>query len=236
LAWKETSPVKQRKEFVEACMAKEGSMSELCRRFGVSRKTGYKWLDRYLGGCELEDRSRRPKTSPKAVAGWMEDSIVAAREMRPTWGPRKLRAALLRANPGIELPSVTTFALILKRNGLVVPRRRKRRRTPATQPLSHATAPNSLWCIDFKGDFLVGNRRCYPLTITDAFSRYLIACVALPNTRGAVVIRACAECSRRSGCRRPFGRITARLSARALPAGCRRFRRGGGGLGSATSA
>jgi transposase InsO family protein len=171
-------------------MAKEGSMSELCRRFGVSRKTGYKWLDRYLGGCELEDRSRRPKTSPKAVAGWVENSIVAAREKYPRWGPRKLRAALLRANPGVALPSVTTFALILKRNGLIVPRRRKRRTTPATQPLSHATAPNSLWCIDFKGDFLVGGRRCYPLTITDAFSRYLIACVALPNTRGSGVIRA----------------------------------------------
>jgi transposase InsO family protein len=182
--------VKQRKEFIDACIAEAGSMSELCRRFSVSRKTGYKWLHRYMGGCELDDRSRRPKVSPKAVSEWIEASIVAARKMRPTWGPRKLRASLQRSNPGLELPSVTTFALIFKRNGLIVPRRRKRRTTPSAQPLLHATGPNSLWCIDFKGDFLVGKARCYPLTITDAFSRYLIACVALPNTRFSGVFRA----------------------------------------------
>jgi transposase InsO family protein len=185
--------VKQRKEFVEACATDGANMSELCRRFGVSRKTGYKWLHRYLGYSELEDRSRRPKASPKAVAASIEASIVAARKMRPTWGPRKLRASLQRSNPGVEMPSVTTFALIFKRNGLIVPRRRKRRATPSTQPLLHATAPNSLWCIDFKGDFLVGKTRCYPLTITDAFSRYLIACIALPNTRSSGVFQAMCE-------------------------------------------
>jgi transposase InsO family protein len=185
--------VKQRKEFIDACIAEAGSMSELCRRFSVSRKTGYKWLHRYMGGCELDDRSRRPKVSPKAVSEWVEASIVAARKMRPTWGPRKLRASLKRSNPDVELPSVTTFALIFKRNGLIVPRRRKRRSTPSAQPLLHATAPNALWCIDFKGDFLVGKTRCYPLTITDAFSRYLIACIALPNTRFSGVFRAMVE-------------------------------------------
>jgi transposase InsO family protein len=193
LPWKETSPVKQRKEFIDACIAEEGSMAELCRRFSVSRKTGYKWLSRFMGGCELVDRSRRPKTTPKAVSEALEEAIVGSRKLRPTWGPRKLRAALQRANPGVELPSVTTFALIFKRNGLIVPRRRKRRTTPSTLPLAHATAPNKLWCIDFKGDFVVGNARCYPLTITDAFSRYLLACVALPNTRGTGVRRAMRE-------------------------------------------
>ena len=193
LPWKETSPVKQRKEFVEACARDGANMSELCRRFGVSRTTGYKWLHRYLGHSELEDRSRRPKASPRAVAESIESSIVAARKMRPTWGPRKLRASLQRSNPDVELPSVTTFALIFKRNGLIIPKRRRRRATPSTQPLVHATAPNALWCIDFKGDFLVGKTRCYPLTITDAFSRYLIACVALPNTRVSGVFRAMCE-------------------------------------------
>lgn len=185
--------MKQRKEFVEACAVDGANMSELCRRFGVSRKTGYKWLHRYLGYSELEDRSRRPKVSPKAVSASIEAGIVAARKMRPTWGPRKLRASLQRSNPGLELPSVTTFALIFKRNGLIVPRRRKRRAAPSTQPLLHATAPNALWCIDFKGDFLVGKVRCYPLTITDAFSRYLIACIALPNTRASGVFQAMCE-------------------------------------------
>ena len=92
-------------------------MSELCRRFGVSRKTGYKWLHRYLGNSELEDRSRRPKVSPKAVSEAIEAGIVAARKMRRTWGPRKLCASLQRSNPGIELPSVTTFALTTETAG-----------------------------------------------------------------------------------------------------------------------
>jgi transposase InsO family protein len=109
---------------------------------------------------------------------------VEARKLRPRWGSKKLHAALQRENPDYPLPSVSTFALIFKRNGLVAPRRRRYRTPPATAPLAHATGPNSLWCIDFKGDFQVGERRCYPLTITDAFSRYLIAAVALPNTRG----------------------------------------------------
>jgi transposase InsO family protein len=88
---------------------------------------------------------------------------------------------------------VGTFALIFKRNGLVVPRRRRHRTPPSSWPLSHAKAPNALWCIDFKGDFLVGKTRCYPLTVTDAFSRYLIACVALTNTRAAGVRRVLLE-------------------------------------------
>ena len=91
-------------------------MTELCHRFGISRKTGYKWLARFLEGCELGDRSRRPKSSPKAVAQWLEDAIVASRRAKPRWGPRKLRAALQRANPNVELPSVGTFALIFKRD------------------------------------------------------------------------------------------------------------------------
>jgi putative transposase len=190
LPWKETSSVKQRKQFIDEYMTDEHSVAELCRRFGVSRKTGYKWIKRYLEGCELEDRSRRPHHSPTAVPTFVEDAIVQARKQRPRWGPRKLRAALLRANPGVELPSASSFALIFKRNGLVVPRRRRRRTPPSSAPLAHATAPNSLWCMDFKGDFLVGAARCYPLTIMDAYSRYLLACVALSNTRASTVTRA----------------------------------------------
>ena len=182
--------MQQRQQFIDEYLQEQTSVSELCRRYGISRKTGYKWAKRFMAGCELEDRSRRPHHSPKAVAQWVEDAIVAARKQRPRWGPRKLRAAFLRAHPGAELPSVSTFALIFKRNGLVTPRRRRRRVPPSTAPLANATAPNDVWCMDFKGDFLVGQTRCYPLTVMDAYSRFLIACIALPNTQATTTRRA----------------------------------------------
>jgi len=181
--------MQQRQQFIDEYLQQQSSLAELCRRYGISRKTGYKWVDRFMSGCELGDRSRRPRRSPKAVAAWLEDAIVAARRQRPRWGPRKLRAALLRANPGAELPSVGTFALIIKRNGLVIPRRRRRRTPPSSVPLADAVEPNAVWCMDFKGDFLVGRARCYPLTIMDAYSRFLIACIALPNTQATGVRR-----------------------------------------------
>ena len=182
--------MQQRKQFIDEYLKQESSLSELCRRFGISRKTGYKWVGRFLAGCELGDRSRRPHSSPTATSAWLEDAIVTARRQRPRWGPRKLRAALLRANPGSAFPSASTFALIFKRNGLVTPRRRRRRTPPSSVPLAHATAPNAVWCMDFKGDFLVGRSRCYPLTVMDAYSRFLIACIALPNTQATGVRRA----------------------------------------------
>jgi putative transposase len=193
LPWKASSLVQQRQRFIDEYMSQEESVAELARRFEISRKTAYKWIDRFLAGCELTDRSRRPHSSPRAVRTEIEDFIVAARKLKPRWGPRKLRAALQRGNPKAELPSVGAFALIFQRNGLVVPRRRRHRTPPSSSPLSHAKAPNALWCIDFKGDFMVGKTRCYPLTVTDAFSRYLIACVALTNTRAAGVRRVLLE-------------------------------------------
>lgn len=191
--------MKERKQFIDAYMAQEASLSAQCRQFGISRKTGYKWIGRFLGGCELGDRSRRPKHSPRAVAAALEDAIVAARRERPTWGPEKLRTTLLKANPGVEIPSVTTFALIFQRNGLVIPRRRRRRVPRGTTPLAHADAPNAVWCIDFKGDFVVGRGRCHPLTVTDAYSRYLLACVALRTTRTTGVGRALEQVFRAFG-------------------------------------
>lgn len=142
-------------------------------RFGISRKNGYKWLHRFLGNVAsgFEDQSRRPHTSPMAVDAAVEAAIVEARKRRPRWGPKKLRASFLRANPEAGVPSVGTFARILKRHGLARPRRRAKRTPPSTDPLAHATAPNVLWCIDFKGDFEVGSSRCYPLTLTAISSR-----------------------------------------------------------------
>ena len=174
----------ERKKFIDDYLTGEFTVTELCGRYGISRKTGHKWIRRFMDHCELGDRSSRPHRSPKAVPAWVEDAIVRARRQKPKWGPRKLRDALRRANPGAELPSVSTFALIFRRNGLIRPKRRKRKTPPFSAPLAHAKAPNAVWCIDFKGHFAVGSTRCYPLTITDAYSRFLIACVALSRPDG----------------------------------------------------
>lgn len=190
LPWLETSPVTQRKKFIDDYLTREYSVTELCRRYGISRKTGYKWLARFMEGCELGDRTSRPHHSPRAVAEWLEDAIVRARKQKPRWGPVKLRDALQRANPDAELPSVSTFALIFRRNGLVRPRRRRKKVPPSSAPLSHAVGPNAVWCIDFKGQFSVGRTRCYPLTVMDAYSRYLLACVAMSRPDGKHVRRA----------------------------------------------
>lgn len=190
MSWKETSPVTEREHFIDDYLTGDYSMSELCRRYRVSRKTGYKWVNRFMAGSELVDRSSRPHLSPRAVPRAVEDAIVLARKSRPRWGPVKLRQALLRANPLAELPSVSTFALIVRRNGLVRPRRRRRWTPRHATPLAHAKHPNAVWCIDFKGHFAVGTARCHPLTITDAHSRYLLACISLSRPDGKQVRRA----------------------------------------------
>lgn len=189
--------MEQRKEFLEAAVRGEYSFTELCRRFGISRKNGYKWLNRYRDelafpnrGASFADRSRRPHRSPTAIAPEVEAAIVEVRRQRPHWGPKKLRVVLAKQNPELALPSESTFAAVLKRHGLVRPRRKRAKSTPYTTPLDHASKPNAVWAIDFKGDFPVGRTRCYPLTITDSHSRFIIAIVALPNTRTQTVKRA----------------------------------------------
>lgn len=107
MPWKATSPVQQRQQFIDEYMKRESSVSELSRRFGISRKTAYKWIERFLSGCELSDRSRRPHSSPSAVRDELVDAIVAARKQRPRWGPKKLREMFRRAHPEAELPSVS---------------------------------------------------------------------------------------------------------------------------------
>jgi transposase InsO family protein len=183
-----------RRQLVKQYLGGAYSLAELCRRFGVSRKTGYKWIVRYREGgaleAALEDLSRRPHSSPTAVAPWLEQAIVSARKQRPTWGAKKLRAVMGKANPAVGLPSTSTFGTIFKRHGLVRPRRRRNRLAPYTAPFSAVSGPNGLWCIDFKGQFAVGRTVCYPLTVTDAYSRYLIACIGLRSTQGDPVRRA----------------------------------------------
>lgn len=185
MPWKAISPVEQRVQFVREWQQSETSMTALCHAYGISRETGYKWVRRFLEDGEgedvsvLEERSRRPLSSPRQVGGGVVDILVHARKLHPHWGPRKLRAWLEERLEGrdVVLPAPSTIGEVLRREGLVQPRRRRRHTPPYTKPFAHATAPNSVWCVDFKGHFRVGDGTVvYPLTITDAYSRFLLRC------------------------------------------------------------
>jgi putative transposase len=191
--WKATSVLEQRVQFILEWKKHVHNVAALCRVFGISRQTGYKLIRRYLEANQdvraLDDLSRRPRTSPHAVRTMIVEWIIAERKRRPHWGPRKLRASLARRHRGSKLPAASTIGDILKRRGLIEPRSRRRRTPPYTQPFAACVAANQTWCIDFKGHFLTGDgTKCYPLTITDAFSRLLIRCVALEDTATEGVI------------------------------------------------
>ncbi len=186
MPWKETVVMEERFRLIERWRESGESITELAERFGVSRKTVYKWLERYeFGGLEeLGDRSRRPLVQASRTALDLEQWIVNLRQTHPSWGPRKLKQFLERRQPDVSWPAESTVALILNRNGLTGQRRRRRRATPSEQPLAHAREPNDVWSIDFKGWFECGNgQRCDPLTVSDAASRYLLCCQALEKTK-----------------------------------------------------
>lgn len=202
MPWKDTPVSDQRMSFVVAYLQGEDSLSEICRRFGVSRKTGRKWVERYReSGAEgLRDRSRAPLRHPNAASAEIVQLVIMAKHERPTWGPRKLLPRLRRLHPEIELPAPSTVGEILLRHGLVKPRRRVRRTDPWTRPFEDCTAPNETWCIDFKGWFrTLDGVRCYPLTITDAYSRMLLCCKGLESQRGRLVRSAMARVFREYG-------------------------------------
>lgn len=162
-------------------MTERASMAALCREFGVSRKTGYKWTQRFLDGGlpNLVDRSRVAHRFPTAIAPGVTDLVLALRRRYPMFGPKKLEAVLRREHPDIMLPARSTMSALLKRHGLVGERKPRRRTPVASQPLAAATDANVTWCTDFKGKFRVNRRYCHPLTITDAWSRFLIRCEPL---------------------------------------------------------
>ena len=181
MAWKETHVHDERVNFVREVEAGDESIAALCRVYGVSRKTGYKWWARYEqeGVAGLADRSRAPRRHPNAVGADDEAAILALRAQWPNWGERKLHAFLQRERPEQAWPSPSTIGAILKRHGLTYARRRRRHATPSST-LSDATAPNLVWAIDFKGHFRTGDGvRCDPLTISDTASRYLLRCQAV---------------------------------------------------------
>lgn len=186
MPWKESSVMEERLRFVARLLDGEG-MSDVCREFGISRKTGYKIFNRYKEhGLEaLCDRSRRPVRYANQLPAQVEQMIVRLKRDKPHWGARKIRELLIRRLAGdVRIPAKSTVHAVLDRHGLVK-RARQRRRTKAQgTPLSRALLPNQLWCTDFKGEFKLGNGQyCYPLTVTDQASRYVLMCEALETTK-----------------------------------------------------
>lgn len=187
MPWKERKALDEKRSFIAEWKRQEESLAELCRRYEISRQTGYKWLDRFQqeGDAGLEEHSRAPVHHPQAMPPTIRQALVDLRRLHPSWGPRKLRAYLQRESPKLHWPTASSIGDLLRREGLAHPRRRRKRTPPYTQPLKHAEAPNQVWCADFKGWFLTQDgSRCDPLTITDAYSRYLLRCCAVNRTDG----------------------------------------------------
>jgi transposase InsO family protein len=185
MGWTETCAVDERMRFMVAVEKGEESFAAICRRFDVSRRVGYKWLARFEeeGVAGLLDRSRAPLHHPQAIAPNIVERCLAVRRAHPTWGPVKVRAYLERDAPKADWPVASTIGELFDREGLTVKRRLRRRSPPSSVPFAHCEAANDVWCIDFKGWFLTGDgKRCEPLTVTDAHSRYLLRCQALPRT------------------------------------------------------
>jgi len=175
----------QRTQFIADFLRQVLSVTELCDLYGVSRKTGYKWIDRYLrqGPAGLQERSRRPQGSPNQTAQEIVAALLEARRRHPSWGGKKLLALVHKRHRNWDLPHRSTVCDILSRHGMVPKKRTRRRIGHPGKPTSSILAPNDLWCADFKGQFKTGNGSyCYPLTVTDGFSRYLLGCQGLNST------------------------------------------------------
>ena len=180
MPWRETSPMEQRLEFIREYQTELFTMTELAAQYGISRKTAYKWLERYdADGVEgLHDHSRRPHESPHATDPDLVERVIAVRRRHPRWGAKKLLAVAARQDPDAAWPSRSTVCTWLKQRGLVRP---QRRRAPSVHapaaPLAPATRVNEMWTTDFKGEFRTGDGAyCYPLTLRDGFSRFVLRC------------------------------------------------------------
>src|SRR6185503_20055837 len=185
MPWKEELPMDQKTQFISEYLRHSLSFTELCQRYHISRKTGYKWINRYNaeGPTGLLDRSRRPHSSPEQTSEALRLAIIDARRPHPSWGAKKLLKLLQRKDPLSPWPSRWTICEILKREGLVRKKTRRRKVCHPGKPTSIVTAPNELWYVDFKGQFKTRDGRyCYPLTVTDSYSRYLLGCQGLLST------------------------------------------------------
>ena len=190
MPWKASTPVDLRKEFIVRLERGE-RVTDLCREYGISRKTGEKFKQRFRaeGPAGLQDRSRAPALIPHKTAPEVVELLVAHRRQHPTWGPKKLKETLQTAL-GRVMPAASTIGDVLVRAGLIVARQRRPRHVPTPTGRREALAPNDVWCIDYKGQFRLGDGTyCYPLTITDQFSRFILCCEGM----GAIADEAARE-------------------------------------------
>jgi putative transposase len=186
MSWKEICPMDERMSFLVQVNESDESFAALCRRYEISRKTGYKWIARYEqeGPPGLKDRRPLAASHPDRVADDLVDIIVATRKEHPYWGPKKLLAWLKEHRPEHVWPAASTIGDKLHDHGLIRPRRRRVRAPMSVDPLAPTQLPNDTWCIDFKGHFALGDKtRCYPLTVTDQHTRYLLKCEAMTEPR-----------------------------------------------------
>jgi putative transposase len=182
MPWKEVKVSDEREKFIESYLKNEYAFAHLCRQFHISRKTGYKWVERYEGnGLDgLCDRSKAPHNQSKAISAEVIDLIIAIKSRFSSWGPKKIHAHLQNHYQLAAYPCRTTVENLLKRRGLVKSRKYRRRLAKQTEPLSNCYHPNDIWCTDFKGWSLTRDHHKFgPYTLMDADSRYLISCVQL---------------------------------------------------------
>ena len=192
MAWNQTCVMSERIKMMVAYNEGEVGVSELARQFGVSRKTTYKWIERYEeGGWDaLEDRSRAAHHHPNAVSAEVEAEVLRLKAQRSLWGAPKLRRKLEQTVGAEHCPAESTISAILRRHGLSRVQRRRWRAVPSAQPLGHCREANAVWCADFKGWFRTGDgAKCTPLTISDGHSRYLLACQGLDGSTGWLTVQ-----------------------------------------------
>ncbi len=202
MPWKETCTMSERIDFIKSWRRQTFNHTQLCQRFGISRKTGYKWIKRVLeeGQSGLADRSHRSHTHPNQTAEPIIRALLAFKHKHPSFGPAKVIKQLRAIKPRQPWPASSTAGEIFKQHGLVTPRGRRKKAPPHTQPLSHATSTHAVWSADFKGDFLLGNKsRCYPLTLFDNHSRFLMDCKGLYSTASPPVKQRYIQAFRRYG-------------------------------------
>lgn len=186
MPWKELKPMDQKIQMLAYWQTELFSITDLSQKYGISRKTVYKWLNRYkeIGVDGLKEFSRRPVSSPSQTSEEIIELIVKEKLKNRKRGPKKIYSQLKRQYPRLDIPAPSTIGHWLKKNGLVKSRKRRKRVPPYEQPFIECQSPNAVWSADFKGQFYTKNDRvCYPLTISDNYSRYLLKCVGLPGPR-----------------------------------------------------
>lgn len=202
MPWDYTSTMDQKRLFIADYLTRSFTIVELCERYGISRPTAYKWIHRFLnrGYGGLDELPRRPSRCPHRTPDELVEALLELRRKHPTWGPKKLLKILGGRRPDCDWPSRSTVAHILKRHGLVEPKRRRTYPGHPGKPMTAMNHPNDVWCADYKGEFKTRDGiYCYPLTVTDGCSRYLLECKALPSTEYTLAKPVFARVFRRYG-------------------------------------